>query len=125
MRKQAQIMKKAWSIRKAAAAKWNVKVSEILMGACLVQAWAESKMSIFEGIAQVDDAVKFYADGRFWIYKIQESDIHKASEKAIILKSERGGACLPKSQLKIDEKRMELLVPDWLVRKNVILLERV
>jgi hypothetical protein len=53
MEKQARkeraqkVMRAAWAIRKAAAAKYSVKVSEILFSPCLVQAWQESKMPNF------------------------------------------------------------------------------
>lgn len=39
-----QVMKRAWEIRRAAANQFNCKVSSISMSACLIQAWAESKM---------------------------------------------------------------------------------
>lgn len=44
MKKQAQVMKRAWAIRKIAATKYGVKVSVIVFAPCLVQAWAETKM---------------------------------------------------------------------------------
>ena len=41
MKSKAQIMKTAWQIRKAAAAKFGVKVSEILFAPCLRMAWSQ------------------------------------------------------------------------------------
>lgn len=38
-----EIMTRAWAIRKAAAAKWGCKTSEILMSDCLKTAWAEAE----------------------------------------------------------------------------------
>lgn len=38
-----EIMRRAWAIRKAAAAKWGCKTSEILMSDCLKIAWAEAE----------------------------------------------------------------------------------
>ncbi len=82
-------------------------------------------MSILSGITPIDNIVDYYADARFFIYQIEEEDIFKVTEKAIILTSEKGGACLPKSQLKYSEEKGALMVPEWLVRKNVILLDSI
>ena len=45
-REQAtQAMKRAWTIRKAAAVECGCKVSEVVFSLCLVQAWREIKMA--------------------------------------------------------------------------------
>lgn len=51
---KSSIMKRAWEIRKAAATKFNCKISEIHFGECLRLAWAEARkgneMNIIEKV---------------------------------------------------------------------------
>jgi hypothetical protein len=41
-----QVMSRAWQIRKASAAQFGVKASDILFSPCLIQAWQEEKMEM-------------------------------------------------------------------------------
>lgn len=58
MKSKAQIMKTAWQIRKAAAAKYGVKVSEILFAPCLKMAWSQPMEKT--QLQKVQDAVQQY-----------------------------------------------------------------
>ena len=57
-REQAtQAMKRAWTIRKAAAVECGCKVSEVVFSPCLVQAWREVKAMEQTTLIKVQNAV--------------------------------------------------------------------
>ena len=57
-REQAtQAMKRAWTIRKAAAVECGCKVSEVVFSLCLVQAWREVKAMEQTTLVKVQNAV--------------------------------------------------------------------
>ena len=57
-REQAtQAMKRAWTIRKAAAVECGCKVSEVVFSLCLVQAWREVKTMKQTTLERVQNAI--------------------------------------------------------------------
>jgi hypothetical protein len=58
MRDMRQVMTAAWTIRRAAAQKWNVKVSEVSMASCLKLAWTKPTMTTAQKLAASKEAVK-------------------------------------------------------------------
>lgn len=89
-----QVMKKAWTIRREAAHKWNCHVSEIHFGACLSLAWksmtTNTLTKVQDAIASFDFTAEQAPDGNINVYNSKGDWAAVVKESGEIERKHRG-----------------------------------